>query len=123
MCSREIADGVTKSAQAVQAAEAGIRQIGALARDRTVCMASYPNAFVFCNFLFLYLPEYFFSFPNTAMIQEHASRPMNSLQPVVAGAARRTSQAVGHARRTFMNIISGRELVSDEDDASDRIEI
>ncbi|CAN6462813.1 unnamed protein product [Victoria cruziana] len=92
--SREIADGVTKSAQAVQAAEAGIRQIGALARDRTV-----------------------------SMIQEHASRPMNSLQPVVAGAARRTSQAVGHARRTFMNIISGRELVSDEDDASDRIEI
>ncbi|XP_031478356.1 uncharacterized protein LOC116249274 [Nymphaea colorata] len=93
--SREIADGVTKSAQAVQAAEAGIRQIGALARDRTV-----------------------------SMIQDTASKPMNSLQPVVAGAARRTSQAVGHARRTFMNIISRREFISDgEDDASDRIEV
>ena len=36
--SQEIADGVSKSAQAVQAAEAGIRQIGSLARQRTMCM-------------------------------------------------------------------------------------
>lgn len=36
--SQEITDGVNKSAQAVQAAEAGIRQIGTLARQRTICM-------------------------------------------------------------------------------------
>lgn len=36
--SQEITDGVNKSAQAVQAAEAGIRQIGSLARQRTICM-------------------------------------------------------------------------------------
>lgn len=36
--SQEIADGVSKSSQAVQAAEAGIRQIGSLARKQTMCM-------------------------------------------------------------------------------------
>ena len=36
--SQEIADGVSKSTQAVQAAEAGIRQIGAVARQQTICM-------------------------------------------------------------------------------------
>ncbi|XP_024933120.3 uncharacterized protein LOC107425935 isoform X2 [Ziziphus jujuba] len=36
--SQEITDGVNKSAQAVQAAEAGIRQIGTLARQQTICM-------------------------------------------------------------------------------------
>ncbi|KAK6232878.1 hypothetical protein SCA6_002951 [Theobroma cacao] len=35
--SQEIADGVNKSAQAVQAAEAGIRQIGSLAHQQTMC--------------------------------------------------------------------------------------
>lgn len=34
--SQEIADGVNKSAQAVQAAEAGVRQIGSLARQQTM---------------------------------------------------------------------------------------
>ena len=38
MLSQEIADGVSKSTQAVQAAEAGVRQIGALARQQTICM-------------------------------------------------------------------------------------
>ncbi|KAF8017630.1 hypothetical protein BT93_H2735 [Corymbia citriodora subsp. variegata] len=37
--SQEIADGVNKSAQAVQAAEAGIRQIGSLAREQTIWAA------------------------------------------------------------------------------------
>ncbi|RWR86298.1 hypothetical protein CKAN_01518800 [Cinnamomum micranthum f. kanehirae] len=74
---QEIADGVSKSAQAVHAAEAGIRRIGTLARRQTV-----------------------------SMIQERASLPIISLQPVVAGAARKTSRAVGHATKTFMNIIS-----------------
>ncbi|ONK58279.1 uncharacterized protein A4U43_C09F10540 [Asparagus officinalis] len=75
--SQEIADGVNKSAQAVQAAEAGIRQIGALARSKTI-----------------------------SMIQERANLPNISLQPVVAGAAKKTSNAVGHAKKTFMNLIS-----------------
>lgn len=35
--SHEIADGVNKSAQAVQAAESGIRQIGTLAHQHTMC--------------------------------------------------------------------------------------
>ncbi|XP_068664486.1 uncharacterized protein [Aristolochia californica] len=82
--SQEITDGVTKSRQAVQAAEAGIRQIGALARQQTI-----------------------------SMIQERASLPIISLQPVVAGAARKTSRAMGHARKTFMNIISRSELSSE----------
>lgn len=41
--SQEIADGVTKSAQAVQAAEAGIRQIGALAHQQTMCMFDFKQ--------------------------------------------------------------------------------
>lgn len=35
--SQEIADGVNKSAQAMQAAETGIRQMSALARQQTIC--------------------------------------------------------------------------------------
>ncbi|KAB1221571.1 hypothetical protein CJ030_MR2G027106 [Morella rubra] len=95
--SQEIADGVTKSAQAVQAAEAGIRQIGALARQQTI-----------------------------SMIQERASLPIISLQPVVAGAAKKTSRAVGQATKTFMNIISraGEFSSENEDDSGiDRVEI
>ena len=38
MLSQEIADGVSKSTQAVQVAEAGIQQIGAVARLQTICM-------------------------------------------------------------------------------------
>lgn len=93
--SQEIADGVNKSAQAVEAAEAGIRQIGALARSQTI-----------------------------SMIQERASLPIISLQPVVAGAARKTSHAVGQATKTFMNIISRGEISSgNEENESDRVEI
>lgn len=36
--SQEIADGVNKSAQALQAAEAGIKQIGSMAQEQTMCM-------------------------------------------------------------------------------------
>eukprot|EP00268_Persea_americana_P042579 TRINITY_DN4262_c0_g1_i2.p1 TRINITY_DN4262_c0_g1~~TRINITY_DN4262_c0_g1_i2.p1 ORF type:complete len:312 (+),score=54.35 TRINITY_DN4262_c0_g1_i2:80-937(+) len=91
--SQEIADGVSKSAQAVQAAEAGIRRIGTLARRQTV-----------------------------SMIQERASLPIISLQPVVAGAARKTSRAVGHATKTFMNIISRGEFSPEnEENESDSV--
>ncbi|CAI9090941.1 OLC1v1025838C1 [Oldenlandia corymbosa var. corymbosa] len=38
--SQEISDGVSKSTQVVQAADAGIRQIGSLARERTLCMVT-----------------------------------------------------------------------------------
>ena len=56
------------------------------------------------------------------MIQERANLPNISLQPVVAGAAKKTSNAVGHAKKTFMNLISrGGEYGSDEDD-SDMVE-
>ncbi|XP_042488397.1 uncharacterized protein LOC122068595 [Macadamia integrifolia] len=93
--SQEIAEGVNKSAQAVQAAEAGIRQIGSLARQQTI-----------------------------SMIQERASLPIISLQPVVAGAAKKTSRAVGQATKTFMNIISRREFSpEDEDSGIDRVEL
>ncbi|KAF5475353.1 hypothetical protein F2P56_007163 [Juglans regia] len=94
--SQEIADGVSKSAQAVQAAEAGIRQIGTLARQQTI-----------------------------SMIQERASLPIISLQPVVAGAAKKTSRAVGQATKTFMNILSRGEHISENEDDSaiDRVEI
>ncbi|KAI3459076.1 hypothetical protein Pfo_015739 [Paulownia fortunei] len=93
--SQEIADGVNKSAQAVQAAEAGIRQIGSLARQQTM-----------------------------SMIQERASLPIISLQPMVAGAAKKTSRAVGQATKTFLNIISRGEhnSVGEDGNSTDRIE-
>ncbi|KAH1105807.1 hypothetical protein J1N35_009575 [Gossypium stocksii] len=94
--SQEIADGVNKSAQAVQAAEAGIRQIGSLAHQQTM-----------------------------SMIQERASLPIISIQPVVAGAARKTSHAVGQATKTIMNIIyrGESESANDDDSVTDRVEI
>ncbi|KAL6011306.1 hypothetical protein ACLOJK_001751 [Asimina triloba] len=85
--SQEIADGVSKSRQAVQAAEAGIRQIGSLARRQTM-----------------------------SMIQERANLPNISVQPVVAGAARKTSHAVAQATRTLMNMIAGGEPNSSNGD-------
>ena len=45
--SQEIADGVSKSTQAVQAAEAGIRQIGAVARQQTICMLELQLFFLY----------------------------------------------------------------------------
>lgn len=46
MLSQEIADGVNKSARAVQAAEAGIKQIGSLAHQQTMCMLSLIYPFI-----------------------------------------------------------------------------
>lgn len=88
--SKEISDGVHKSAQAVQAAEAGIRQMGALARQQTI-----------------------------SMIQERANLPEISLRPMVAGAARKASDVVGHATKKFKNLLSrgekdGEEVISSE---------
>lgn len=88
--SQEIADGVNKSARAVQAAEAGIRQIGSRAHQQTM-----------------------------SMIQERADLPVISLQPVVTGAAKKTSRAVSQATRRFMNMISGGELGSEMEDSSE----
>lgn len=55
--SQEIADGVSKSTQAVQAAEAGIRQFGTLARQQTMCMfkamSVCDNDFSFANLFLL----------------------------------------------------------------------
>ncbi|KAL5703246.1 hypothetical protein ACHQM5_028361 [Ranunculus cassubicifolius] len=93
--SQEIADGVTKSTQAVQAAEAGIRQIGSLARQQTM-----------------------------SMIQERANLPVISLQPAVVGAAKKTSQAVGRATKSLMYFISRGEHSSGEDDDDiDKVEL
>lgn len=47
-----------------------------------------------------------------AMIQERASLPIISLQPVVAGAAKKTSRVVGKAAKTFLNYISPGEYSS-----------
>ncbi|CAI9773910.1 unnamed protein product [Fraxinus pennsylvanica] len=87
--SQEIADGVNKSAQAVQAAEAGIRQIGSLARQQTM-----------------------------SMIQERANLPTISLKPVVTGAASKTSRAVSQATKSIMNMISGGEHNSGDDNGN-----
>ncbi|XP_060184811.1 uncharacterized protein LOC132614381 isoform X1 [Lycium barbarum] len=89
MISQEITDGVNKSARAVQAAEAGIRQIGSRAHQQTM-----------------------------SMIQERADLPAISLQPVVAGAAKKTSRAVSQATRRLMNMISGDENGSEMEDDS-----
>ncbi|KAG5562475.1 hypothetical protein RHGRI_005265 [Rhododendron griersonianum] len=103
--SQEIADGVSKSAQAVQAAEAGIRKVGSFARQQTV--GSYIR-------ISTPLP----------MIQERANLPPISLQPVVAGAAKKTSRAVGQATKNFINMISGGEVSSENQNENiiDRIE-
>ncbi|VVA90515.1 unnamed protein product [Arabis nemorensis] len=76
--SQDITDGVNKSAKAVKAAEAGIRQIGTRAQQQTL-----------------------------SMIEERASLSEISLQPVVANAAEKTSHAIGKATKTLMNIITG----------------
>lgn len=93
--SEEIADGVKKSTQAVKAAEAGVRKIGSIAHQQTM-----------------------------SMIQERASLPIISLQPVVSGAAKKTSRAVSQATKTILNIISRGELnsASEDDNPVNRIE-
>ncbi|MED6169810.1 hypothetical protein PIB30_024782 [Stylosanthes scabra] len=88
--SQEISDGVNKSNQALQAAEAGIRNIGSMAQQQTM-----------------------------SMIQERASLPIISLQPAVAGAARKTSRAVGRATKSLIKIISGKGEVTAEYDEDD----
>ncbi|MCL7047926.1 hypothetical protein MKW94_012184 [Papaver nudicaule] len=93
--SQEIADGVNKSAQAVQAAEAGIRQVGTVARQQAI-----------------------------SMIQERANLPVISIQPVVVGAAKKTSRAVGNATKALMNMIKRGESTSDDEDhGNDRIDL
>ncbi|KAK4749579.1 hypothetical protein SAY87_027028 [Trapa incisa] len=87
--SQEIADGVTKSTQAVQAAETGIRQMGAIAREQTI-----------------------------SMIQERANLHIISIQPIVVGAAKKTSHAVGQATKSLLNMISGGDLKSENLDKS-----
>ncbi|KZV24295.1 hypothetical protein F511_01777 [Dorcoceras hygrometricum] len=93
--SEEIAGGVKKSTQAVQAAEAGIRKIGSIAHQQTM-----------------------------SMIQERASLPIISLQPVVSGAAKKTSRAVSQATKTILNIISrgGLNSAGEDDNPKNRIE-
>ncbi|GAB2277217.1 hypothetical protein Dimus_011924 [Dionaea muscipula] len=93
--SQEVSDGITKSAQAVKAAEAGIRQIGSLARERTI-----------------------------SIIQERADLPIISPQPVVSGAAKMTSQAVVRVTKTFVNLISRGEFSTEDVDGGsvDRLE-
>jgi hypothetical protein len=56
------------------------------------------------------------------MIQERASLPIISLQPVVAGAAKKTSRAVGQATKTIMNIISRGEFNTEEKEDGSRID-
>ncbi|CAO2836594.1 unnamed protein product [Amaranthus hypochondriacus] len=85
--SQEISEGVNKSVQAVQAAKLGMQQIGSLAHEQTM-----------------------------SMIEERASLPVISLQPVVSGAAKKTSHAVGHATKTLMKFISGVRSTSEEND-------
>lgn len=53
------------------------------------------------------------------MIEERASLPIISIQPVVAGAAKKTSRAVGQATKTLLNIIS---RGGEDGNSTDRIE-
>jgi len=46
--SQEIAEGFNKSAQALQAAEAGLRRMGSMAQQQTVC--TYTVCWDFFNF-------------------------------------------------------------------------
>ncbi|KAL8171815.1 hypothetical protein V2J09_023619 [Rumex salicifolius] len=93
--SKEISEGISKSTQVVKAAEAGIKQMGAVAHQQTI-----------------------------SMIEERANLPVIGLQPVVSGAAKKTSRAVGSATRTIMSIFSRQDHKSlsfddDDDNGSD----
>lgn len=59
------------------------------------------------------------------MIEERANLPVISLQPVVAGAAKKTTNAVGQATRRILNMISRGEHSSENDggNALDRLEV
>lgn len=60
-----------------------------------------------------------FTLCKKALIQERASLPIISLQPVVSGAAKKTSRAVGQAAKSFLNIISpGEHNSADEYEGS-----
>ncbi|CAI8617071.1 unnamed protein product [Vicia faba] len=85
--SQEITEGVNKSAQALQAAKTGIQHIGSVAQQQTM-----------------------------SMIEERANLPEISLGPAVAGAARKTTRAVGRATKSLLNMISRRENTSEYDD-------
>ncbi|CAK8576999.1 unnamed protein product [Lathyrus sativus] len=88
--SQEITEGVNKSAQALQAAKTGIQHIGSVAQQQTL-----------------------------SMIEERANLPEISLGDVVAGAARKTTRAVGRATKSLLNITSGRENTGEYDDDDD----
>lgn len=59
------------------------------------------------------------------MIEERANLPVISFQPVVAGAAKKTSHAVGQATKKILNMISRGEYSSDEEDGNtlNRLEV
>ena len=59
------------------------------------------------------------------MIEERANLPVISLQPVVYGAAKKTSQAVGRATKSLMNMISGGEAdyAGEEDNVTERVDL
>ncbi|EFJ15285.1 hypothetical protein SELMODRAFT_49619, partial [Selaginella moellendorffii] len=73
--SQEISDGVRTSARAVQAAEVGIRRMGAVAASQVF-----------------------------AMLQERATVPVQAVKPVVANAAETTRQAVLQAQRAVLTL-------------------
>ncbi|WVZ02769.1 hypothetical protein V8G54_023575 [Vigna mungo] len=126
--SQEVADGVNASAQVVQAAEAKLRQFSSMARQQTEFNIlsskqlehllngdtnTWGDISAILSFFFVNLIIVRF---NTAMIQERASLPIISLQPAVAGAARKTTRAVGRATKSLFNIISGRQGTTEYDD-------
>ncbi|CAM8938613.1 unnamed protein product [Rhodiola kirilowii] len=49
-----------------------------------------------------------------SMIEERANLPPISLQPLVAGAAKKTTQTVGRATKTLLNMIRRGEHNSDD---------
>nr|QCO76348.1 hypothetical protein [Tamarix hispida] len=89
--SQEISDGVTKSTQIVQAAETGVRQIGTIAREHTVCINDSGEG----------KPSRHFS------------------AAIYIGAAKKTSRAVGQATRSLMNFISREDIGSEDEDGSE----
>ncbi|KAF3334384.1 hypothetical protein FCM35_KLT20988 [Carex littledalei] len=76
--SQGIAGSVSKSTQAVKAAGAGIKQIGAVAQQKTM-----------------------------SIIEERANLPEMPIEPFVAGAARKTSHAFRQVANNLMSFISG----------------
>ena len=74
--SQEIGDGFNKSSQALQAAEAGIRRMGSMAKQQTVCMYT-VFAGISSNFFLLHFPHLILTTTLSCLLFIYTTIPRN----------------------------------------------